>query len=571
MRLEIKEYIAAGICLILLFSLVSVTYAETWNIEYIYASPLRVEEPKVVFHEGTVGTSIIYMNNTSAKISVQSPMGLKYGYIFKSSNVRVQTSSNSPVDDSEAILNINLERASPVLIIYNAGNRHGSTESYYGKGCAINIDGLDVAYSWQSPCSANYANSVTVIYATNLTAGPHTIKGRFFSNYAGSTVGIDTRHIAVFWFQNITVYGIRSTTSCSTRSIGPVDDPYAIITFNLSVDSVAFIIYNAGNRHGSTESVRGKGITINIDGADIHVMQWQSPYDTNCANSLTIIWVEELGAGQHTIKGRFFSNRANSQTTIDERQLIVVCFPANLFLYYGFVWSTTTVSTNSGTPVNDSEALLSINLAWDSVALAMYLGGNPHNALETLAGKGVQLQVDGVDRVESVSWQSPHSANYANSATSLWCGDLPAGSHVIRGRFFSNSARSTVTISHRQLVLLAFPKPAKYNYVLRVENKDVESWRIRLRTFSQVNIGRLLDCTISFSDDYRASEQIIVSDGVYLQEYGEWLDIGSLDTIYISMVVLARDAGLSKIYAYLEVLVPNTSTYNLMTLEFELS
>lgn len=570
MRLEMKHHTAASICLVLLLSLVSATYAKTWNIEYAYASSVRVEEPKVIFREGSAGTSIIYMNNTSAKISIPSPVGLKYGYMFKSSNVRVETSSANPVDDTEAILNVNLEEASPVFIIYNAGNKHGSTESYYGKGCAINIDGVDVAYSWQSPYSSNYANSVTVIYATNLTAGSHTIKGRFFSNQAGNTVGIDVRQIAVFWFQNVAIYGVRSTTLSMTRSNTPVDDPYATITFNLSVDSIAFIIYNAGNRHGSREPIEGKGVTISIDGLDIPVMEWQSPYSNNYANSVTIAYVGLLKAGSHIIKGRFFSNGANSRTTIDERQLVVICFPVNLF-FYNFAWSTNRVSTNSGTPVNDSEAFLSVNLAWDSVAFAMYIGGNPHNTPEASAGKGIQLQVDGVDKLESISWQSPYGTNYANSVTSLWCGDLPAGSHVVRGRFFSNSAGSTVTISHRQLILLAFPKPAKYNYVLMVENRDAASWRIRLRAFDQVNIGRLLNCTISLNDSYRASEQIIISDGVYLQECGEWLDLDGLNAVYIAVVVLAGDMGLSRIYAYLEVLVPNTSTYNLLTLEFELS
>ncbi|MBS7632226.1 hypothetical protein KEJ15_01195 [Candidatus Bathyarchaeota archaeon] len=127
-----------------------------------------------------------------------TPINFEYRRAFKSSEVQVSTTSGTPVDDAEAILNISLEKASQVFIIYNAGNKLGSTEDYDGKGCAINIDGVDVAFSWQSPYGNNKANSVTVAYATTLTAGPHTIKGRFFANYPGYTVTIDTRQIVAY-------------------------------------------------------------------------------------------------------------------------------------------------------------------------------------------------------------------------------------------------------------------------------------------------------------------------------------------------------------------------------------
>jgi hypothetical protein len=90
----------------------------------------------------------------------------EYGRAFKSSSVRVSNSSGTPVDDPEAVLNINLDKNSTLFTIYNAGNQYGSTESQYGKGCAINVDGVDKAFSWQSPgyYSANEAaNSVTVV------------------------------------------------------------------------------------------------------------------------------------------------------------------------------------------------------------------------------------------------------------------------------------------------------------------------------------------------------------------------------------------------------------------------
>jgi hypothetical protein len=556
--------------IILLVTLTVCAYGNVYNQYYGQAAPISAETPKVILQQGIAGTSTIYTNSTSAKVSVSPILGFDYGNAFKTSNFRVSTASDTPVDDSEAILNIMLAVDSSVFVIYNAGNMHGSAEDYRGKGCAINVDGVDVAFSWQSPYDNNRANSVTVVYAANLTAGSHTIKGRFFANSAGATVGIDTRQIVAFWFSNVTAHYLRSTTASATTSGTPVDDPQATLTFTLSSDSVVFILYNVGNRHTTTEPARGKGITINVDGVDIATRQWQSPYSNNYANSVTMAYVCSLGAGSHTIKGRFFSNLAGSTTTINERQLMAFCFPTSL-ITYGFVQSATSVSTSSGVPVDDAQAVLNYALVEDSDSLILYVGGNSHGAVENFRGKGIQLQIDGVDEPGSVSWQSPYSNNYADSATSLWCEQLTAGSHTIKGRFFANSAGVTVTISHRQLLILSFHKPANYDYVLEVVNQVADAWKIRLSAYDQTNIESLSNCTIYFHDGSGVSRQIQVLNGWYAQQNGTWYDFAALSTVYIALTVSVSSAGFSYIHAYLEVLVPGTSTYNLMVITFEFS
>ena len=556
--------------IVLLVTLTVCAYGNVYNQHYGQAAPISVETPKAILQQGSAGTSIIYTNSTSAKISVSTPLGLDYGKAFKTSNVRVSTTSGAPVDDSEAVLNITLAADSTVFAIYNAGNMHGSIEDYRGKGCAINIDGVDVAFSWQSPYSSNTANSVTVICAANLTAGFHTIKGRFFANSAGATVGIDIRQIVAFWFPNVVAQYIRSTTASATNSGTPVDDPQAVLTVTPSSDSIAFIVYNVGNRHASTEPARGKGITINVDGADVATRQWQSPYSGNYANSVTIAYACSLKAGYHTVKGRFFSNAAGSTTTINERQLMVFCFPASL-ITYGFIQSTTSVSTYSSTPIDDAQAVLSHVLTEDSDSLIMYVGGNPHGASENYRGKGVQLQIDDIDKSNSVSWQSPYSNNYADSVTSLWCEQLAASFHIIKGRFFTNNMGFTVTISHRQLLILSFPKLASYDYVLKIANQVTNAWKVRLRAYSQSNIERFSSCTIYFYNGGGVSNQIYILNGEYNQQYGSWYDLASLGTVYIALTVSTSSVGFTQIHAYLEVLVPETSTYNLMVITFEFS
>jgi len=390
----------------------------------------------------------------------------EHGCAFKSSDTRVSTTSGTPVDDSEAVLNITLNTDSHIFIIYNAGNKKGSAEDQSGKGCAINVDGQDKAFSWQSHYAADSADSVTVVWATYLSAGSHTIQGRFFANRAGYTVGVDMRQLVAYWFPTVVAEYVRSNVSVTTISSAPVDDTEAILNITLNEDSVAFMIYNVGNKRGSLEPQKGKGITLNIDGYDIATKEWQSGYGFQDANSVTIVYATFLTTGFHTVKGRFFSNSGQT-TTIDERQLIIFCFPTNM-VTYGFKESMTSVSTASGTPVNDSEAILSTTLTTSSDSLIIYVGGNPDAATECREGKGILINLNGADKSNSSSWQSQQALNYADSVTSLWSEQLAAGSHTIQGRFCSNnpsSSQPTVTISHRQLLILAFPTSAA-NYRL---------------------------------------------------------------------------------------------------------
>jgi len=382
----------------------------------------------------------------------------EHGYAFKSSATLVSTTSGTPVDDPEAVLSITLDRDSHIFIIYNAGNKEGSVEDQGGKGCAINVDGDDKAFSWQSPYATDSADSVTVVWATYLSAGPHTIQGRFFANRAGYTVGIDTRQITAYWFPTVVAEYVSSTVSVTTISSTPVDDNEAVLNITLAEDSVAFMIYNAGNKRGSAEPRKGKGITLNIDDSDIATKEWQSGYGFQDANSVTIVYAALLPTGSHTVKGRFFSNSGQT-TTIDERQLLVFCFPTET-VTYGFKESTTSASTASGNPVNDTEAILSTTLTTSSNSLIIYVGGNPDGTSECREGKGALVNVDGTDKLNSSSWQSQQAVNYANSVASLWSEQMAAGPHTIQGRFFSNkpgSSAPTVTISHRQLLILAFP------------------------------------------------------------------------------------------------------------------
>jgi len=111
-----------------------------------------------------------------------------------------------------------------------------------------------------------------------------------------------------------------------------------------------------------------------------------------------------------------------------------------------------------------------------------------------------------------------------------------------------------------------------YDYVLKANNTATDSWKIRLKKNSDLNISRLQNCTIYFHNSTDGiAGQIYIENGNYKQDEGPWYNLPSLTTICITITVAANSTGTSYVYIYLEILVPNTSTYNLLMIAFEIT
>ena len=62
-----------------------------------------------------------------------------------------------------------LQKDSYAFVIYNAGNKRGSTEDYDGKGCAINVDGTDVVLRKLPRIHRYYLPSSTLSFSISQT------------------------------------------------------------------------------------------------------------------------------------------------------------------------------------------------------------------------------------------------------------------------------------------------------------------------------------------------------------------------------------------------------------------
>jgi hypothetical protein len=112
-----------------------------------------------------------------------------------------------------------------------------------------------------------------------------------------------------------------------------------------------------------------------------------------------------------------------------------------------------------------------------------------------------------------------------------------------------------------------------YDYVLRVVNQETDNWTVNLQVYDSSNISRLSSLNISLYDG-ASSNQIAVSEGSIVKSEGEPYNLsgGAGSTIYISITNLQETAsGISYLYVYLKILVPDTSMYSLYIVTFEIT
>jgi hypothetical protein len=122
-------------------------------------------------------------------------------------------------------------------------------------------------------------------------------------------------------------------------------------------------------------------------------------------------------------------------------------------------------------------------------------------------------------------------------------------------------------------LVYSYNSSSNYNYVLKIVNQVSDSWKIRLRVYSQSNIARLNNCTIYFHNSTDGtSGQIYIISGSYTQQTGPWYDLPSSPAErYVSLTLEASSSETSYVYVYLDVLVPDKTTYVQYVLVLEIT
>jgi hypothetical protein len=116
------------------------------------------------------------------------------------STTQVSTTSNALVDDAQATISRTITDTRELLVVAVGTKRHGTSSGYQGECYGIKINANDRTNSRGAPYDINYANSAATTYAEQLTAGSHTVQGRFSNNYLSQTAKIDARQVVALWF-----------------------------------------------------------------------------------------------------------------------------------------------------------------------------------------------------------------------------------------------------------------------------------------------------------------------------------------------------------------------------------
>jgi len=106
--------------------------------------------------------------------------------------------------------------------------------------------------------------------------------------------------------------------------------------------------------------------------------------------------------------------------------------------------------------------------------------------------------------------------------------------------------------------------------VLQVLNQTNDAWQLQIIEYSDDNINRLTNCTIWLNNGSVPNTQIQVIDGQYTQVSGNYYTLEGNGADSITLTVTTNATGTTYIYACLKILTPNTSTYSLYAITFEI-
>ena len=114
-------------------------------------------------------------------------------------------------------------------------------------------------------------------------------------------------------------------------------------------------------------------------------------------------------------------------------------------------------------------------------------------------------------------------------------------------------------------------QPQDFDDVLGIVNQASNNWRTSLVLYNSSNVERLINATIILQNGSN-NDQITIDNGNITQFQGQPCDLTANATARISIVNLqaADNQTTSLLYTYLRILTPDTSTYDLLAITFEI-
>lgn len=345
-------------------------------------------------------------------------------------------------------------------------------------------------------------------------------------------------------------YVIPSVVSSTTTSSSLVDDPQASQTFSLDATRVVLVIYEATCDYGATAPDKGGSHAISVDTVD-YAQSWDSSF-TNGPHRDCVFWIGSLGAGSHTIKGRFASNTNGSTFTISRRVLLIYVLNGDEFQYVDDATQRTVAST---TLTDDASASVTFTPSAQCKLLALYNAANNPSANEDGYGKKVAISIAGADY-----GQAEKAANYTGYADSVFtCHALQraAVSTTVKGRFANAHQAATVYINRRQLGVLLFSDDTLLDIV--TSTTQVNATSVTLVDDTEATISRSISATQELLVIAMGTKRDGTADtNYYGHKYG--IKVNDNDRVEASNGNGANTRGMSAATAYAETLDAGSHT-----------
>lgn len=199
----------------------------------------------------------------------------------------------------------------------------------------------------------------------------------------------------------------------------------------------------------------------------------------------------------------------------------------------------------------------------NSVTIQVYAQQSVSQGLEISVWNGSSWTIIGESALDSTwRWENYTATAVLDTWTKIDEAEIFLKSKSSAGTYEVDCARLQVN----------FTIPSSYDYVLRVNNTVTDSWQVRLKRYTDSNIGRLENCTIYFHNSTDGnSNQIIIDTGTYTKSVGSWYTLPPSTSIYIAISTEATEAGSSDVCINLEILVPSTTVYAQYIITFEIT
>lgn len=495
--------------------LASVADGSVYNKYYVQASPISSEKPKVILQQGTSGTSTIYTNKTSARVSVGARL---VGWWDSNYNYRKKITITDNAAGLPSGYSVNLTIDTKTLVsngkMLASGNDlrivrfNGSSWVELDRETLnMNTSSTQVWLKTQSAISSRDSdNSYYVYYGYSGAQTPPANRSRVYDFWDDFNDG----SLNPSW-----------TFSQIGEAVGSCIESGSVVTLNAT---------SSGDLWGTSDNFLFLSISRSYDIlVESCTSSWGGAPDT---------WGKMGGVQLRQNLNANSKNRVMSP---------VYSYTGATNSYRLSAGGTTSETTTSTRPIycritrvgGTSRAWYSTDgKSWTELGSQISFSGGLSNPVRLgipLAGISTSphwIQVD---------WFKVRKYVATEPSVSLGPEELKGG--------LKND----------------------YDYVLKVVNQVTDAWKANMKVYNSTNISRLSNATISFHDG-ASSDQIKISSGSVTQSEGELYDLTGSATIYISMSNLqASTSGTSYLYVYLKILVPNTSTYNLFIIVFEVT